>query len=231
MTLDVAQAALFGTGFVTTFPYEAGSFMRSSADLEVPDIQTHFMPATEATANLHWSVPGFGKKRQVGEDHGTTIRIGPVVPKSRGYIALRSADPEDPPRIHANYLDDRRDVDTAVAGVQLMREVMSKPAFAQILGRELEPGPRIRTDGQIAKWLVDAAMTTLHPVGSCKMGTNAEAVVDAELRVHGIEGLRIADASIMPVITRGNTNAPTIMIAEKASDLILNRIADAGATP
>ena len=230
MTLGVVQAALFGTGFVTTFPYEAGSFIRSSADLEVPDIQTHFMPATEATANLHWSLPALGRKKSVGEDHGTTIRIGPVVPKSRGHIALRSGDPEDPPRIHANYLADRRDVDTAVAGVQLMRDVMAQPAFARTLGRELEPGPVNKTDAQVAQWLVDAAMTTLHPVGSCKMGNDADAVVDAELRVHGIEGLRVADASIMPVITRGNTNAPTIMIAEKASDLILNRSATARVT-
>lgn len=222
MTLGVLRAAMFGTGFVTTFPYESGSFIRSSEDLEVPDIQTHFMPATEATANLHWSVPALGRKRNVADEHGTTIRIGPVVPKSRGRIALRSGDPEDSPRIHANYLDDRRDVDTAVAGVQLMREVMAKPAFAATIGRELEPGPENMTDAQVAKWLVDAAMTTLHPVGSCKMGVDSEAVVDAELRVRGIKALRVADASIMPVITRGNTNAPTIMIAEKASDLILN---------
>jgi len=222
MTLGVLRAAMFGTGFVTTFPYESGSFIRSSKDLEVPDIQTHFMPATEATANLHWSLPALGRKRNVTDEHGTTIRIGPVVPKSRGRIALRSSDPEDAPRIHANYLNDRRDVDTAVAGVQLMREVMAKPAFAGTIGRELEPGPKNMTDAQVAKWLVNAAMTTLHPVGSCKMGIDNEAVVDAELRVHGIKALRVADASIMPVITRGNTNAPTIMIAEKASDLILN---------
>ena len=223
VTLGVLRAAMFGTGFVTTFPYESGSFIRSSADLEVPDIQTHFMPATEATANLHWSLPALGRRKSVAEEHGTTIRIGPVVPKSRGRIALRSGDPEDSPCIHANYLDDQRDVDAVVAGVQLMRDVMAKPPFAGTLGRELQPGSQNRTDAQVAKWLVDAAMTTLHPVGSCKMGTDTDAVVDAQLRVHGIEALRVADASIMPVITRGNTNAPTIMIAEKASDLILDR--------
>ena len=231
MTIGVVKAATLGTGFVTTFPYEAGSFIRSSAHLEVPDIQTHFMPATEATANLHWSVPALGRKKNVGDEHGTTIRIGPVVPKSRGRIGLRSSNPADHPRIHANYLEDRRDVETSVAGVQLMRDVMAKPAFARTLGRELEPGPENRTDAQVAKWLVDAAMTTLHPVGSCKMGTDNEAVVDAELRVHGIKALRVADASIMPVITRGNTNAPTIMIAEKASDLILNRNTTARVSP
>ena len=231
MTLGVAQAALFGTGFVTTFPYEAGSFLRSSSTLDLPDIQTHFMPATEATANLHWSLPALGRKKSVGEEHGTTVRIGPVNPASRGRIELRSNNPEDFPLIYANYLDDRRDVDAIVAGVQLMREVMDARTLVGVLGRELEPGPHCRTDAQLRKWLVDAAMTTLHPVGSCKMGTDAQAVVDAELRVHGIEGLRIADASIMPIITRGNTNAPTIMIAEKASDLILNRNAPQGASP
>ena len=222
MTLGVLQAAAFGTGFVTTFPYEAGSFMRSAADLEVPDIQTHFMPATEETANLHWSLLSFARRKDVAKNHGTTIRIGPVKPKSRGRIALRSSNPEDPPLIYANYLADQRDVDTAVAGVQLMRNVMASKAFQHILGRELSPGPDIRTDAQIAKWLIDDAMTTLHPVGSCKMGVDSEAVVDAQLRVHGITGLRVVDASIMPEITRGNTNAPVIMIAEKASDLILN---------
>ena len=222
VTLGVLRAAAFGTGFVTTFPYEAGSFMRSSADLEAPDIQTHFMPATEETANLHWSLLSFGGGKDIAKNHGTTIRIGPVKPKSRGRIVLGSKNPEEPPLIHANYLADRRDADTAAAGLQLMRDVMASKAFRGIVGREVAPGPDVQTDAQIRKWLIDAAMTTLHPVGSCKMGVDAEAVVDAELRVHGIAGLRVVDASIMPEITRGNTNAPAIMIAEKASDLILN---------
>ena len=223
VALGVMQAALFGTGFVTTFPYEAGSFLRTSNSIELPDIQTHFMPATEATANLHWSLLSSSGRGKVEQNHGTTIRIGPINPKSRGRIELRSSDPADPPRIYANYLGDQRDIDTTIAGVEMMREVMARPAFAKTLGRELEPGPQVKTRAQIAKWLVDAAMTTLHPVGSCKMGMDddADAVVDERLRVCGIHGLRVADASIMPVITRGNTNAPTIMIAEKASDMIL----------
>ena len=223
VALGVMQAALFGTGFVTTFPYEAGSFLRTSNSIELPDIQTHFMPATEATANLHWSLLSSSGRGKVEQNHGTTIRIGPINPKSRGRIELRSSDPADPPRIYANYLGDQRDIDTTIAGVEMMREVMARPAFAKTLGRELEPGPQVKTRAQIAKWLVDAAMTTLHPVGSCKMGMDddADAVVDERLRVRGIHGLRVADASIMPVITRGNTNAPTIMIAEKASDMIL----------
>ncbi len=218
VTLGVIQATLLGSGFVTTFPYEAGSFIKSSPSLDAPDIQTHFMPATEATANLHWSLPFTGKDNQ----HGLTIRIGPVTPKSKGRIALQSGKAEDPPLIYANYLDDKRDIEAAIAGVHLMREVVARKAFDGVRGRELAPGPQYKTDEELARWLVDAAMTTLHPVGSCKMGIDAAAVVDAELRVHGIQGLRVADASIMPVITRGNTNAPTIMIAEKASEYILN---------
>ena len=222
VTLGVIEATLFGTGFITTFPYEAGSFIKSSTSLDAPDIQTHFMPATEDTANLHWSLPFFHNK-EISADHGLTIRMGPLNPGSRGDIGLRSNSPEDPPLIHANYLEHLRDVETTVAAVQLMRDVVASKAFAGLRGRELAPGPGYETDKQLAYWLVNSAMTTLHPVGSCKMGIDDESVVDAELRVYGTECLRVVDASIMPVITRGNTNAPTIMIAEKASDLILNQ--------
>ncbi len=222
VALGVARAALFGTGFVTSFPYEAGSFMRSSTALEAPDIQTHFMPATEETANMHWSLLSPRGSDDIAREHGFTVRIGPVKPTSRGRIGLRSANPEDPPLIFANYLENQGDAETMIAGVEMMRDVMAARVFEPVLGEELSPGPRLQTRAELRKWLVDAAMTTLHPVGSCKMGVDAEAVVDAELRVHGIEGLRVVDASIMPSITRGNTNAPAIMIAEKASDLILD---------
>lgn len=221
VALGVLQAGLFGSGFVTTFPYEAGSFIKSSSSLDAPDIQTHFMPALEASANLHWSLALPGRQRN--NHHGITVRIGPTQARSRGQITLRSGNAADPPLIHANYLDDKWDVETTVAGVQLVREVIAARAFDGLRGRELEPGPHCRTDKQLADWLVSAAMTTLHPVGSCGMGSDAQAVVDAALRVRGVDGLRVADASIMPVITRGNTNAPAIMIAEKASDLILNQ--------
>ncbi len=221
VTLGIIQSALFGTGFVTTFPYEAGSFMKSSSGLEAPDIQTHFMPATEDTANLHWSLPFFNREH-VTSNHGFTIRVGPMNPGSRGRIALRSNNAADAPLIFANYLEKKQDIETTVAGVQLMRDVVARKTFDGLRGHELAPGSRYRTDGELAGWLTDAAMTTLHPVGSCRMGTDKQAVVDANLRVHGIGGLRVADASIMPVITRGNTNAPAIMIAEKAAELVLN---------
>ena len=221
VALGALEASLFGTGFVSTFPYEAGSFMQSSPSLDVPDIQTHFMPATEATANLHWSLFSLGGRKDIPKNHGMTIRVGPINPKSRGRIVLASNQPDEAPLIYANYLQHQSDIDTTIAGLHLMREVMAGKAFAGVIGREASPGLNKKTDADIAKWLVDAAMTTLHPVGSCKMGIDDEAVVDAELRVHGIDGLRVADASIMPTITRGNTNAPVIMIAEKASELIL----------
>ena len=218
--LAIIQGTLFGTGVVTTFPYEGGAFIRSRAGLAAPDIQAHFMPALEKTANLHW--PKFRRAR-VEDNHGVTIRVGPVNPESRGRITLRSADPRDPPRIFANYLGTDFDKRTTIAGVKLLRKVMAQPAFADILGAEIAPGPDRTTDAALTEWLKQAGGTTLHPVGTCKMGPDDDAVVDAELRVHGISGLRVADASIMPIISSGNTNAPTIMIGEKAADMILAR--------
>ncbi len=216
---SIVQGFVFGRGVATTFPYEGGAFMRSRPGLEAPDIQAHFMPALEKTANLHW--PKLFSKATVEENHGITIRIGPVNPESRGTIRLKSADPRDPPLIHANYLATEFDKQTTIAGVTMMREVMAQPAFADLLGRELEPGPANRSKSELKQWLRKAGGTTLHPVGTCKMGVDADAVVDPELRVHGIAGLRVADASIMPVISSGNTNAPTIMIGEKAADMVL----------
>lgn len=214
----IVEGMLFGKGVATTFPYEGGAFVRSRPGLSAPDIQAHFMPALEKTANLHW--PTFRRTR-VEDDHGVTIRVGPVNPESRGKITLRSADPSDPPRIFANYLGTDFDKRTTIAGVKILREVMAQPAFADILGAEIAPGPDKATDAALTEWLKQAGGTTLHPVGTCKMGPDEDAVVDAELRVHGIDGLRVADASIMPIISSGNTNAPTIMIGEKAADMIL----------
>ncbi|MEQ9688849.1 MAG: GMC oxidoreductase, partial [Bauldia litoralis] len=219
LTRAIVEGTLFGSGVATTFPYEGGAFVRSRPGLAAPDIQAHFMPALEKTANLHWPKPF--QRARVEDNHGVTIRVGPVNPESRGRITLRSADPRDPPRIFANYLATQFDKDTTIAGVQIIREVMAQPAFADILGEEIAPGPDKVSDADLMQWLKKAGGTTLHPVGTCKMGTDAEAVVDPELKVHGIDGLRVADASIMPIIASGNTNAPTIMIGEKAADMVL----------
>jgi choline dehydrogenase len=219
LALAIAQGFFFGKGVATTFPYEAGAFMKSRPGLAAPDIQAHFMPALEKTANLHWPKP-FSRSK-VEDNHGMTIRVGPVNPESRGAVTLRSADPRDPPRIFANYLQTEFDRQTTIAGVKLIREVMTQPAFNGIRGREVAPGPDFNSDKELKQWLKRAGGTTLHPVGTCKMGNDPTAVVDAELRVRGIAGLRVADASIMPIISSGNTNAPTIMIGEKAADMVL----------
>ncbi len=216
----VAQGMLFGEGITTTFPYEAGAFVRSNAGLVAPDIQLHFMPALEKTANLHFPNP-FRKKQRVEANHGFTIRVGPVNPVSRGEITLRSADPTDKPKILANYLRDDFDIRTMIDGIRLTRDIVGQKAFARYRGQELAPGPVAQSDAELTKWLRATAMTTFHPVGTAKMGNDPMAVVDASLKVHGIEGLRVADASIMPIISSGNTNAPAIMIGEKCAEFIL----------
>ena len=217
---SVAQGMLFGTGVVTTFPYEAGVFLKSRPDLVAPDIQLHFMPALEKTANLHFPNP-FRRRQAVEANHGFTLRVGPVNPESRGEIKLRSADPADKPRIRANYLQSDFDLRTMISGIRMTREIIAQKAFDPYRGRELAPGPGQTDDAALEAWLRATAMTTFHPVGTCKMGNDAMAVVDARLKVRGIEGLRVADASIMPIISSGNTNAPAIMIGERASDFIL----------
>ena len=123
--------------------------------------------------------------------------------------------------IFANYLSTEFDKQTTLAGVQILRDVMAQRAFQGLLGKELAPGYELRSTAELKQWLKRAGGTTLHPVGTCKMGNDSDAVVDAELKVRGLGGLRVADASIMPIITSGNTNAPCIMIGEKAADMIL----------
>ena len=219
LALSVARGMVFGEGVMTTFPYEAGAFLKTRPDLIAPDVQLHFMPALEKAANLHFPNP-FRRAAAVEAVHGLAIRVGPLVAESRGTITLRSADPAEPPRIQPNYLERDADRKTMIAGVRIVRDIMGQPALAAYRGRELAPGEDVRTDELITAWLRSAAMTTFHPVGTCKMGIDPMAVVDARLKVHGIEGLRIADASVMPVITSGNTNAPAIMIGEKAAEFL-----------
>ena len=215
---SIVRGMVFGEGIATTFPYEAGGFLKTRPELVAPDIQLHFMPALEKTANLHFPNPF--KRDPVEANHGLTVRVGPLVPESRGTVTLRSADPAEPPRIQPNYLESDADLRTMVAGVRMVRDIMSQPALGRYRGRELAPGEEVRTDEDMAAWLRSSAMTTFHPVGTCKMGIDPMAVVDARLKVRGLEGLRIADASVMPVISSGNTNAPAIMIGEKAAELL-----------
>ena len=222
LSLSILQAAFTGSGIATTFPYEGGAFMKSRPGLEAPDVQAHFMPALEKTANLHW--PKFWARQAIEANHGFSIRVGPVNPQSRGTISLRSPNPAYPPMIHANYLSAEFDRKTMIAAIRMMRDVIAQKAFEEYRGRELAPGPDITTEQDLTAWLRANALTTLHPVGTCKMGNDRDAVVDAKLKLRGIDGLRVADASIMPIITSGNTNAPTIMIAERAAQFITGAI-------
>ena len=216
---SVIAGMLLGRGIATTFPYEAGAFLKTRPDLLAPDIQVHFMPALENAAKPHFPKP-FGKP-PLEETHGFSLRVGPINPESRGWVGLRSADPADAPLIQPNYLQSEADCRTTIAGIRMVRDVIGQPAFTAYRGRELAPGDAVKSDGELTAWLRANAMTTFHPVGTCRMGTDPMAVVDARLAVHGISGLMVADASVMPAIVSGNTNAPTIMIGEKAAEFIL----------
>jgi choline dehydrogenase len=141
-------------------------------------------------------------------------------PESKGHIHITSADPRQPPAINFNFLSAPIDAEITARAVRIARAIMTAPAMAPLQLSELAPGRDRTTDDEILDWVKKAAETTYHPVGTCKMGSDPAAVVDAELRVHGLAGLRVADASIMPTLTSGNTNAPSIMIGEKASEMM-----------
>jgi choline dehydrogenase len=154
------------------------------------------------------------------EMQGYLIALALGLPQSRGHLQLRSTDPGEHPAIFANYLANPDDLDRLVEGVKVVRRINKTRALAPFYAQEVEPGPEVQSDAEIAEYIRNTAQTAYHPVGTCKMGRDELAVVDEQLRVHGITGLRVVDASIMPTIVNGNTNATTIMIAEKASDLI-----------
>ncbi|MDE2913828.1 MAG: choline dehydrogenase [Paracoccaceae bacterium] len=194
--------------------FESGAFIRSRAGVEYPDIQFHFLPIA---ARYDGTVSAAGD--------GFQIHAGPMRSKSRGQVTLRSAHPEDPPRIQFNYMSCPEDWEDFRLCVRLAREIFAQPAFRPFAGDEIQPGPHVRTDSEIDAFVRDHAESSYHPVGTCRMGDPGDplAVVDPECRVIGVEALRVADSSIFPRITTGNTNAPTIMIGEKSADHILGR--------
>jgi choline dehydrogenase len=163
------------------------------------------------------------------KDHGKTKpdqhcfsnHVCMLRPESRGYIALKSLDPTAQPLIQPNYLSTQKDIDVMVKGVKLSREIINQKAFDDYRGAELNPGVEVQTDKEIEEFIRANAETIYHPVGTCKMGNDEFSVVDDKLRVRGVENLRVVDASVMPTLIGGNTNAPTIMIADKISDHIL----------
>jgi choline dehydrogenase len=175
----------------------------------VPDMQLLFGPA-------YYVSHGLRPRKEHCFGFGPTL----VTPESRGEITLKSADPLDAPAIRANYLSTDADMRVIVEGVRVARQLVHSKAFESYRGEELHPGVKATTDSKIAEFIRNEAETLYHPVGTCKMGSDPMAVVDAQLRVRGMEGLRVVDASVMPRIIAGNTNAPTMMIAEKAADMI-----------
>lgn len=155
--------------------------------------------------------------------HGFLIHVYQLRPESRGNISLRSSNPAEKPIIEANYLSKNEDLVVLRQGVRIARYLATQKSFDSYRGEEIAPGATIESNTDLDNWIRANATTSYHPVGTCRMGSDIRAVVDPALRVQGLTGLRIADASIMPTITGGNTNAPTIMIGEKAADLILDR--------
>ena len=216
VTLDKAETLVnllkylaFRTGPLTSNIAEAGGFLTITPGAPAPDLQFHFGP-------VYYLNHGFDRP------NGHGFSIGPTLlrPKSRGRILLRSTDPLEPPAIQPNYLSEESDVQVLVKGIRLARQFAQTKAFATYCGSEHCPGKDAQSDDALAAYVRKSAETVYHPVGTCKMGTDAMAVVDDRLRVRGMEGLRVVDASIMPTLIGGNTNATTIMIAEKAADLI-----------
>ena len=205
---------LRGTGPAATNHFEAGAFLRSRPDVAQPDLQFTLMPLAV--------VPGGVDIRQ---EHAFQVHIDLMRPRSRGHVRARGPDPRQPPAILFNYLADHQDRVDLRRGVQILRDVLARPALRAIAGEEIFPGPAIRSDADLDGWIARTLETCYHPVGTCRMGgpDQPDAVVGPDARVRGIDGLRVADASIMPEIVSANTNATTIMIAEKAADLIRGR--------
>lgn len=196
-------------GIGTSNQFEAGGFIRSRKGVPHPDLQYHFFPM---------AVRYDGKSPN--DSHGFQLHVGPMRSQSTGWVKLRSNDPQDAPRIFFNYMDKAEDWQEFRDGIRLTREIIAQDAFNPFRGEEISPGADATTDEQIDQFVRDTVESSYHPSGTCKMGSDAMAVVDAECKVHGLAGLRIVDSSIMPSIVSGNLNAPTIMLAEKAADMI-----------
>ncbi|MEX1198627.1 MAG: choline dehydrogenase [Pseudohongiellaceae bacterium] len=201
---------LFRSGLGATNHFESNGYIRSRPGLAWPDLQYHFLAGAIA-------YDGSNALR----GHGFQLHLGANKPASRGRLRLRSADPDEAPDILFNYLQEEQDRQAYRDGLRLTREILAQPAFDPFRGEEVSPGADVQSDEEIDQWVAETAETAYHPCGSCRMGTDAKAVVDPQCRVHGIDSLRVVDSSVMPTLTNGNINAPTIMIGEKAADHIL----------
>ena len=201
-------------GLGATNHFETGGFIRSRAGVPYPDIQYHFLP-------LAVTYDG----SSLAKEHGFQAHVGPMRSKSRGHVRLASSDPREKPRILFNYLSHPDDLAEFRACVRLTREIFAQKAFDPYRGREIQPGEDVQTDDEIDAFVRAKVESAYHPSCSCRMGRSSDpmAVVDPQGRVFGLEGLRVIDSSIMPSITTGNLNAPTIMLAEKMADHVLGK--------
>ncbi|HSG89902.1 MAG TPA: choline dehydrogenase [Pseudomonadales bacterium] len=212
MLMTGMQYAFFKTGLATSNGLEAGGFLKTRPELDVPDVQIHFVAALMRDHG-----------RTKADRHGFTVHVCQLRPESRGTVSLASANPADPALIQPDYLSSARDLEVLREATRMARRIVEQPAMDAYRGPELWPGPELQSDAEIDEWIRATGETIYHPVGTAKMGHDAMAVVDERCRVHGVAGLRVVDASVMPTLVGGNTNAPTIMIAERIADDLRGR--------
>ncbi len=204
-----AQWLFTRTGMGASNHFEAGGFIRSKAGVEHPNLQYHFFPMAVRYDG-----------QSPNNAHGFQAHVGSMRSQSRGWVKLHSDNPQDDPRVCFNYMSKDEDWEEFRAAVRLTREIFEQPAFDGLRGSELSPGAQVQSDAALNEYLRDAVESAYHPSCTCKMGSDDMAVVDSDCKVVGLTGLRIVDSSIMPSIVSGNLNAPTIMLAEKAADII-----------
>ncbi|WP_367281778.1 choline dehydrogenase [Ilumatobacter sp.] len=202
-------------GPAATNHFEAGAFVKSNPDEPYPNLMFHFLPIA-----IRYDGSSPAGTSETG--HGYQVHVGPMYSDSTGWVRITSTDPRQHPAVQFNYLSTERDRREWIEAVRTARRILAQPAFEPYDGGEISPGPDVETDEEIMAWVARDSETALHPSGTCTMGTDEMAVVDpSTMRVHGVDGLRVVDASVVPVITNGNLYAPTMMVAERAADLIL----------